>query len=97
MAHRLSPEAEADLGEIWWYVAQDSGSADTAKAVVASVTRRFHLLAIYPHLGRVRDDLRPGLRSFSAGNYVIIYKIEGEDVVILHVFHGRRDIEALLP
>jgi hypothetical protein len=28
MAHRLSPEAEAELNEIWWYIAQESGSAD---------------------------------------------------------------------
>jgi len=26
--------------------------------------------------------------------YVIIYRIEDEDVVILHEFHGRRDIES---
>ncbi len=28
------------------------------------------------------------------GQYVIVYRIENEDVVILHVFHGSRDIEA---
>jgi hypothetical protein len=41
------------------------------------------------------NDLRPGLRSFPVLQYVIIYRIEDEDVVILHVFHGRRDIESL--
>jgi plasmid stabilization system protein ParE len=38
--------------------------------------------------------LRPALRSFPVGQYVIIYRIAGEDVVILHVFHGSRDIES---
>ncbi len=31
--------------------------------------------ASYPNLGRARDeDLRPGLRSFPVGEYVIIYR-----------------------
>jgi hypothetical protein len=40
--------------------------------------------------------LRPGLRSFPVLQYVIVYRIEDDDVVILHVFHGSRDIESLL-
>ena len=46
--------------------------------------------------GRRDEDLRPGLRSFPVGEYVIIYRLEGEDVLILHVLRGSRDIEALL-
>jgi plasmid stabilization system protein ParE len=30
------------------------------------------------------------------GKYVIIYRVEEDDVLILHVFRGSRDIEALL-
>ena len=64
--------------------------------LIDSITHRFFLLAGRPYLGRRRDqDLRPGLRSFPVGEYVIFYRIEGEDVMILHVAHGRRDIEAL--
>jgi len=48
-------------------------------------------------MGRRRDhDLRPGLRSLSVGAYVIIHRIEARDVLILHVFHGRRDLKTLL-
>jgi len=64
--------------------------------VVDTITRRFHLLATYPRIGRERSDLRPGLRSFPVDAYVIFYRIEGEDVFILHVLDGRRDIPALL-
>jgi toxin ParE1/3/4 len=57
----------------------------------------FGLLAQHPQIGRRRDaDLRPGLRSFSVGEYVIVYRIEGEDVLILHVMRGSRDIAGLL-
>ena len=40
--------------------------------------------------------MRPGLRSFAVGQYVIVYAIDDEDVQILHVFHGSQDIEVLL-
>ena len=57
MAHRLAPEAEAELDDIWYYVAKESGSLDVAE----SLTGRFYLLARNPYLGRRRDaDLRPG-------------------------------------
>ena len=64
--------------------------------MIDSLTDRFFLLARYPHIGRRRDeDLRSGLRSFLAGEYVIIYRIEDEDVLILHVIRASRDVEAL--
>lgn len=96
MAHRLAPEAEAELDDIWYYVAMESRSIEIADRVVDSITDRFFLLSVYPHLGRRRDaDLRPGLRSFPVGEYVIIYRIEDEDVLIVHVTRGSRDIELL--
>jgi toxin ParE1/3/4 len=97
MAHRLAPEGEAELDDIWYYVAKESGSIEIADRLIDSITERFYLLARHPHIGRRRDeDLRPGLRSFPVGEYVIIYHIEGNVVLILHVFRGSRDIEALL-
>src|SRR5260370_6073091 len=96
MAHRLSPEGEAELDEIWWFIVQSGGGVDTARRVVATIAERFHLLAAFPHLGRARDDLRPGIRRFTASDYLILYKVEGEDVLILHVVHGRRNMEVLL-
>jgi plasmid stabilization system protein ParE len=49
-------------------------------------------------MGRSRDDdFGGGCRSFAVGEYVIVYDVELEDVLILRVAHGRRDIEALFP
>jgi len=96
MAHRLAPEAETELDDIWYYIAKQSQSVETADRVVDSITDGFFLLSVYPHLGRRRDqDLRPGLRSFPVGEYVIIYRVEAEDVLILHIIRGSRDIETL--
>jgi len=97
MAHRLAPEAEAELEDIWYYTARDSHNIEIADRVVDAITDRFYLLATYPHVGRRRDeDLRPGLRSFPVGENIIIYRVEGEDVLILHVIRGSGDIQALL-
>src|SRR3990172_9070533 len=97
MGHRLAPEAEAELDGIWYYVAKESGSIEIADRLIDSLTDRFFLLASHPYVGRRRDDdLRPGLRSFPVGEYIIIYRIEDEDVLILHVVRGSRNITALL-
>ncbi len=94
---RLSPEAEAELDGIWNYIARESGSIDLATRVVERITERFWLLARYPYMGRRRDeDLRPGLRSLAADDYVVIYRIADDVVLILHVVHGSRDLAARL-
>jgi toxin ParE1/3/4 len=96
MAHRLGPQARVELDDIWDYIARASGDAAVADRVIDTIVDRFYLLARYPRLGRARDNLRPGLRSFPAGEYVIVYTIEQADVLILHVIHSRRDIEGLI-
>jgi toxin ParE1/3/4 len=98
MAFRTTPQAEEALGEIWDYVHTASGSAIIARNLIQSIASRFPTLASHPHIGRARDeDLRSGLRSFPVGEYIIIYRVENEDVVILLVVRGDRDLSALLP
>ncbi|HXL21312.1 MAG TPA: type II toxin-antitoxin system RelE/ParE family toxin [Candidatus Dormibacteraeota bacterium] len=95
MACQVGPDVEPELDSIWEYITDESGSPETARRVVHSITKRFALLGKHPHIGRTRDDLRRGLRSFAVGSFVIIYRIDGDDVLILHVLHGRRDIQNL--
>jgi toxin ParE1/3/4 len=95
MSYRLSSQVEAQLDDIWLYIAQESGSVDTATRIVQNISDRFWLLAKQPRMGRRRPDLSPELRSFSAGDYVILYSIDDDDVVLIHyLFHGSQDIES---
>jgi plasmid stabilization system protein ParE len=65
MAIRFGPQVEAELDEIWIYIARESGSIDIADRLVTAITDHFFLLSKHPQLGRRRDDdLRPGLRSW---------------------------------
>lgn len=95
MAHRLAPQAEADLDDIAYYVFRETGSIEIAERLIDSITDRFALLGKYHHAGRHRNDLRPGLRGFPVGSYVILYRVEGEDALILRVVYGRRDLTDL--
>jgi len=63
--------------------------------VIDSITARFALLARQPYIGRRRDeDLRPGVRSFVVGDYMIAYRVDGDTVLTLRVLRGSRDIQA---
>jgi toxin ParE1/3/4 len=96
MAHRRAPQADADLDEIWYYIVKESDSIEIADRFIDSLTERFLLLARHPHVGRLRDDLRPGLRIFPVGRYVILYRVQDEDVLILNVVAADRDLDRLL-
>ena len=97
MAVRFAPEAAADLDGIWWYTADASGSTNVADRMIDDLVHQCWLLEKFPQLGRRRDhDLRTGLRSLSVGDYVVLYRIDRVDALILHIFHGNRDIDRLL-
>jgi toxin ParE1/3/4 len=95
MGHRLSPQARNDVDDIAYYVAIESGSLETADRFLQSIYERFLLLGAHPYAGRSRDDILPGLRLFPSGQYVVLYRVEGDDVVIQRVVRGSRNLEAL--
>jgi len=96
MGHRLAPQAEADLDDIAFYVFVQSGSVDLADRLIESISARFALLGTHPRAGRRRDDLRPGMRTFPVGDYLVLYRVERDDVLIQRVVRGSRDLDALL-
>jgi len=95
MAHRVAPQAETDLDDIAYYVFRETGNVEIAERLIDSITDRFALLGKYPHIGRRRDDLRQGLRAFPVGRYLVLYRVDGDDALILRVVHGRRDLDAV--
>jgi toxin ParE1/3/4 len=95
MAHRLAPQAKLDIDDIAYYIFDATGSLELADRLVDSLYERFVLMAKYPHAGRQRDDLWPGMRMFPVGDYLVLYRIDGKDVVIDRVVHGSRDLERL--
>jgi len=81
--------AEAELDDIWLYIARDS--LDAADRTIARIRHSAGMLADHPMLGRrgrldgARELIVPGLP------YILIYRILGDTVEILRVYHTSRD------
>jgi toxin ParE1/3/4 len=69
---RQSRLAAADLLEIWVHVARDDAAA--ADRLLDRIDEVCTKLAAAPELGRSREELAPGLRSFPVGRHVIFYR-----------------------
>jgi toxin ParE1/3/4 len=87
------PQAEADLEELWWYIAQDN--PDAADRMLDRIEESCHTLAQFPLMGVSREELLPFLRSHAVGNYVIFYLPIEDGIDIVRVLPGMRDIDAL--
>jgi len=48
---RISAEAEAELDEIWLYIARASGSVETANRIIDDITDSLWVLARHPYIG----------------------------------------------
>ena len=90
----LLRRARADLRGIRDHILKDN--PPRAVGFVEELLERCQLLADNPGLGRARDELRPGLRSFAHGSYVILYRRAAGGVEIVRVLHGARDIPRLV-
>jgi toxin ParE1/3/4 len=89
-----SPEAEQDFLAIWIHVAREA-SPDVADEQVRSVDRACETLADWPHSGRARHELFPGVRSIAVDPYVVFYRVRNSEVEIIRVLHARRDVDAI--
>lgn len=88
-----SPLARARLQEIRAYVAKDKpeAAARLATRIVAIV----EALREHPFLGRMGAE--PTIRELVIGGtpYIVLYRIEGEQVIISTIWHGaqRRELK----
>ena len=94
---RRSAAAEADLLDIWLYVAEhDQTAADRLLHRLEEAVQR---LVRYPLIGHMREEVAADLRLLLQDDYLIIYRyFQTESLVsIERVVHGRRDLGTLLP
>ncbi len=86
------PLALSDLAEIWCFIADDSEA--NADRFLSKLEDKLKLLASQPHMGRLREDLMPKLRSFPSGRYVVYFIPQATGIEIVRVLHSARDIDA---
>lgn len=89
---RLSGQAEKDLEDIWVYLTQqDELLADKQ---VAQILDRLPMLSQYPNMGKQREDILVGLRSFPVKPYVIFYNKISDGIEVIRILHQARDVDA---
>jgi addiction module RelE/StbE family toxin len=91
----ITAAAKADLLAIRRYIEHDNPARavsfveellDRCQAL-ADTTRAYPLVPRYEHFG---------IRRCVHGDYLIFYRLQPEQIEVIHVLQGARDIEALL-
>ena len=90
---RFTPTARSDLRAIYRYVARENLRA--ALALVENLKSKTMFLGKYPDVGRAFPEYGEGVRGYPVGKYVLFYRLRGETIDILHVFHSARDVPSL--
>ncbi|NJM49470.1 MAG: type II toxin-antitoxin system RelE/ParE family toxin [Alkalinema sp. RU_4_3] len=84
------PSARYDLDRHFY--AMNDKNPIAASRVVREILSAGASLAIFPHRGRVvRDSQRRLKVAFGKVGYFLYYRVEGSQVFILQVSHGRED------
>ncbi len=91
---RLMREAEDDLDETWYFVAKRDG-VERADHLVQLLRDATGILGEIPGIGK-RNPRRPATRLYPKHNYVFSYRVTPEQVEVLHIVHGARDLGAIL-
>lgn len=89
--YQLSTAADHDLEEIFDYTLEEFG-LDQAIKYVSEFDPVFEQLVKNPEMGRNRNEIKPGLRSFPRESHIVFYRILGDHIQIVHVFLCSRDI-----
>ncbi len=60
---------------------------------ILQLRKRVQWLTDNPMLGRTRDEIKEGYRSFREGSHVIFYRTTGDAIEIIGILHQNMDIE----
>ncbi len=88
----LSPRAHRDLGGIWEFTASTWG-IDQAEQYIRKIWDAMQVVAEDPRRGRTCDEVRPGYSKYVIGSHVHFFRLQGADVVVMRILHGRMDFD----
>ena len=96
---QLTKDAARDLEEICDYIDRHDAPA-RADHVLEQIEKAFHSLSKHPQRGNSPKELLDiGIREYREiffKPYRIIYRVIGDNVYVLVIADGRRDMQALL-
>ncbi len=94
MSYRLLHEAICDIESIVLTIAADNPTA--AQNWYDRLNKTFKTLGAMPEMGAPRFDVRPSMRLFPMGNYLILYRAIDASAEIVRVVHSAREWEDLV-
>ena len=87
----LSDIAEADISDIYDYTVSKHGAAQAA-VYLSGLDRFLDNLVDQPTMGKARNDIRDGLRSFQYEHHTIFYRLLDDHIRIVRILHSSRDM-----
>lgn len=89
----FSPAADADLDEIWHYVANDS--LLQADRLLERFRLKLEHLAQWNTLGRPRPEIARNCRSYPFGKYCFFFRPMDDGIEVIRVIHSARDLDQI--
>lgn len=90
MKLRIRAKARRDLDEILDYSIAEFGE-DVAEAYLLTIGAALNRLVDHPELGLARFELAEGLRSLSAGEHRVYYRLDADKISVARVLHKAMD------
>jgi toxin ParE1/3/4 len=83
-----------DIEEIADYIAQQSG-LEQSEIFLSKLESKFSKIVTFPLLGKKRDEILSDVRTVPLDKYLILYIPIGDEIEILRVVSGYRDLSKL--
>ena len=94
-----SPESRRDLDDIWDYIVSELQNRSAAERVINRIIDAVDPLKNFAEMGTLLSsiaDVGTDYRFLVSGNYMVFYRVQGNDVYIDRVLYGRSDYMSVL-
>ena len=94
-----SPESRRDLDDIWDYIVSELQNRSAAERVINRIIDAVDPLKNFAEMGALLSsiaDIGTDYRFLVSGNYMVFYRVQGNDVYIDRVLYGRSDYMSVL-
>jgi len=92
---QITLPASQDLNAISDYFLEQS--IDAGERFVEAFNQKCKYLVRYPYMGKSYTHLKPGLRGLLLMGYIIFYRVVEDNVEILRVVSGYRNLQDVFP
>ena len=94
-----SSESRRDLDDIWDYIVSELQNRSAAERVIDRIMDAVDPLKNFAEMGTLLSsiaDVGTDYRFLVSGNYMVFYRVQGNDVYIDRVLYGRSDYMSVL-